>query len=185
MAAQAAIANNMANASTIGFRADRVSFDRLVLKGGGARSARAGRRGSRATPTARAGAIDPDRPRRSTWRSTAMRWIAVQAADGDGSLYPARRPVGRALGRAADRRRLPGAWAIGGPDHRAARINRSRSPATARSRSCRRAATRPAAGGRPDQAGRAPRAAETVKGLDNLLRVKGGGVLPRGSGRAR
>src|SRR5882762_5721905 len=33
MASQAAIANNMANASTIGFRADRVVFDRLSLKG--------------------------------------------------------------------------------------------------------------------------------------------------------
>ncbi|WP_066781127.1 flagellar basal body rod protein FlgF [Sphingomonas sp. CCH5-D11] len=37
MAAQAAIANNMANASTTGFRADRVVFDRIELKGGGAR----------------------------------------------------------------------------------------------------------------------------------------------------
>ncbi len=36
MAAQSAIANNMANASTIGFRADRVVFDRIDLKGGGA-----------------------------------------------------------------------------------------------------------------------------------------------------
>ncbi|TPG48260.1 flagellar basal body rod protein FlgF [Sphingomonas glacialis] len=33
LASQAAIANNMANASTIGFRADRVVFDRLSLKG--------------------------------------------------------------------------------------------------------------------------------------------------------
>ena len=32
MAAQAAIANNMANASTTGFRADRVVFDRIELK---------------------------------------------------------------------------------------------------------------------------------------------------------
>ena len=37
MQAQAAIANNMANASTTGFRADRVVFDRIELKGGGAR----------------------------------------------------------------------------------------------------------------------------------------------------
>ena len=35
MAAQAAIANNMANASTTGFRADRVVFDQIALKGGG------------------------------------------------------------------------------------------------------------------------------------------------------
>ena len=35
MAAQAAIANNMANASTIGFRAERVNFNSLLLKGAG------------------------------------------------------------------------------------------------------------------------------------------------------
>ena len=35
MAAQAAIANNMANASTIGFRAEKVNFDSLMLKGPG------------------------------------------------------------------------------------------------------------------------------------------------------
>jgi len=37
MAAQAAIANNLANATTTGFRADRIVFERLELKGGGAR----------------------------------------------------------------------------------------------------------------------------------------------------
>ena len=35
MAAQAAIANNMANVSTTGFRADRVVFDQIQLKGAG------------------------------------------------------------------------------------------------------------------------------------------------------
>jgi flagellar basal-body rod protein FlgF len=35
MAAQAAIANNMANASTIGFRAEKVNFNSLLLKGSG------------------------------------------------------------------------------------------------------------------------------------------------------
>src|SRR3546814_11428880 len=35
MAAQAAIANNMANASTTGFNADRVRFDQLYLIGQG------------------------------------------------------------------------------------------------------------------------------------------------------
>jgi flagellar basal-body rod protein FlgF len=33
MSAQASIANNIANASTIGYRADRVTFDRMVLNG--------------------------------------------------------------------------------------------------------------------------------------------------------
>lgn len=35
MAAQATIANNIANGSTIGFRAERVNFDNLLLKGPG------------------------------------------------------------------------------------------------------------------------------------------------------
>jgi len=35
MAAQAAIANNMANAATIGFRAEKVNFNSLLLKGAG------------------------------------------------------------------------------------------------------------------------------------------------------
>ena len=35
MAAQAVTANNMANVSTTGYRADRVVFDRVNLKGGG------------------------------------------------------------------------------------------------------------------------------------------------------
>ena len=43
MSAQAAIANNIANASTTGFRADRVAFQQMMLKGGRA-SNRARRR---------------------------------------------------------------------------------------------------------------------------------------------
>ena len=35
MAAQAAIANNMANASTVGFRADSFNFEQLAVKGVG------------------------------------------------------------------------------------------------------------------------------------------------------
>ena len=34
MQSQAAIANNMANVSTTGFRADRVVFDRIILSDG-------------------------------------------------------------------------------------------------------------------------------------------------------
>ena len=37
MRAQGAIANNLANISTTGYRADRVVFDRIELKGGGAK----------------------------------------------------------------------------------------------------------------------------------------------------
>ncbi|MET0374358.1 MAG: flagellar basal body rod protein FlgF [Rhizorhabdus sp.] len=83
MAAQAAIANNMANASTTGFRADRVVFDRIELKGGGARiEARA--------PTAEE-VTDADRTPgaiQQTGRPLDVAvtgrddWLAVQSADG-------------------------------------------------------------------------------------------------------
>ena len=90
MAAQAAIANNMANASTTGFRADRVVFDQIQVKGGGAKwEAR--------SPTA-SEVIDADRDpgvMQSTGRplDVAMNgrdtWLAVQAADG-GEAYTRR-----------------------------------------------------------------------------------------------
>ncbi len=83
MAAQAAIANNMANASTTGFRADRVVFDRIELKGGGRTiEARA--------PTAEE-VTDADRTPgaiQQTGRALDVAvagrddWLAVQAADG-------------------------------------------------------------------------------------------------------
>jgi len=83
MAAQAAIANNMANASTTGFRADRVVFDRITLSDGtSALSAR--------QPTAEE-VTDADRTP-STINQTGRNldvamtgndsWLAVQAADG-------------------------------------------------------------------------------------------------------
>ena len=80
MRAQAAIANNIANASTTGFRADRVDFDRMMIQGPGFDSR------TQATESV----IDADR-RAGTVVSTnrpldvAMggdAWLAVQAADG-------------------------------------------------------------------------------------------------------
>ncbi len=83
MAAQAAIANNMANASTTGFRADRDVFDRITLSDGtSALSAR--------QPTAEE-VTDADRTPgtiQQTGRNLdvaltdATSWIAVQAPDG-------------------------------------------------------------------------------------------------------
>src|SRR6478752_5238269 len=81
MSAQAAIANNIANASTTGFRADRVSFQQMMLKGGGGLESRA--------PAAEE-VTDADR-RSGTIQATGRdldiavpgtAWIAVQATDG-------------------------------------------------------------------------------------------------------
>ncbi|WP_010184708.1 flagellar basal body rod protein FlgF [Sphingomonas sp. PAMC 26605] len=80
LASQAAIANNMANASTIGFRADRVVFDRLSLQGSDFETR---------TP-ASAEVIDADR-KAGTIQQTGRpldvavasdSWLTVQATDG-------------------------------------------------------------------------------------------------------
>ena len=80
LASQAAIANNMANASTIGFRADRVVFDRLSLQGSDFDTR---------TP-ASAEVLDADRKAgamQQTGRPLDIAipgdsWLAVQATDG-------------------------------------------------------------------------------------------------------
>src|SRR6188768_2089986 len=81
MSAQATIANNIANASTIGYRADRVSFDRMVLQGGGSLDAR---------QMAAEEVNDFDRTAGNVVQTarpldvavTGEAWIAVQAQDG-------------------------------------------------------------------------------------------------------
>jgi len=82
MAAQAAIANNMANASTTGFRADRVVFDRIDLKGGGTQlEARAPTSEEVTDADRRAGAVtQTGRPLDLAVNGAA--WLAVQASDG-------------------------------------------------------------------------------------------------------
>lgn len=80
MDAQATIANNIANASTIGFRADRVNFERLLVKGDGHDS----RQPSAETVVdmdRRAGAI-VQTGRGLDVAITGDNWLAVQAADG-------------------------------------------------------------------------------------------------------
>jgi flagellar basal-body rod protein FlgF len=81
MAAQASIANNMANASTVGFRSDSFNFEQLALKGTGF--------DSRALTSEEV--VDADRkagPVVSTGRDLDVAingdaWLAVQAADGE------------------------------------------------------------------------------------------------------
>ena len=80
MAAQATIANNIANASTIGYRGERVSFDRLVLQGSGMDSRQ----------MAAEQVDDFDRTAGAIMQTgnpldiavTSDSWIAVQATDG-------------------------------------------------------------------------------------------------------
>lgn len=80
LAAQAAIANNIANASTVGYRADRVSFDQLVVSGPGF-AARQPASEEVADSDRRAGAIFQT-GRGLDIAITGNSFIAVQAKDG-------------------------------------------------------------------------------------------------------
>lgn len=81
MAAQAAIANNIANASTTGFRADRINFDSMMVTNGQQLNSR---------EMAAEAVVDADRTPgalQQTGRNldvavTGDQWIAVQASDG-------------------------------------------------------------------------------------------------------
>ena len=176
MAAQAAIANNMANVSTTGYRADRVVFDRIELKGGGSRlEARAPTSEEITDADRRAGTIQATgRPLDVAMGGDA--WLAVQAADGSeaytrrgdlsvtetgvlqtgdgfpvlGSGGPITLPPADKVAIAAD-----GSITIvprGGDPNQPQAIDRLKLAST--------------------------KGSDTVKGLDNLLRVRGGGVLP-------
>ena len=83
MAAQAVTANNMANVSTTGYRADRVVFDRVDLKGGGAFETRSPTAEEVQSSDTSPGAIQQTgRPLDVALNGTDT-WLAVQTPDGD------------------------------------------------------------------------------------------------------
>ena len=175
MQAQAAIANNIANASTTGFRADRVSFERMMLKGSPLESRQ---------PSAevvsdadrRAGAI------MSTGRSLDValvaekNWLAVQAPDGT-EAYTRRGDL--QVTESGVLQTGDGFPVMGGrgpitlPPYDSISIAADGSISIVPQ------------GGDPNQPQEIDRlkvvseqGSQTVKGLDNLLRVRGGGALP-------
>ena len=174
LASQAAIANNMANASTIGFRADRVVFDRLSLKGSAfdtrtpasAEVADADRKPGALQQTGRA--LDIAIPGDS--------WLAVQAPDGSeaytrrGDLQIAPSGVlqtgdGFPVIGAGGPITLPPLQSIKISDDGQISIV----PVGGDARNPQVIDTLKLA---------SPKGSQTVKGTDNLLYVKGGGVLP-------
>ncbi|MFD1610235.1 flagellar basal body rod protein FlgF [Sphingomonas tabacisoli] len=174
MSAQAAIANNLANGSTIGFRADTFNFEQLALKGTGFDSRAltseevvdADRKGGAVLSTGRDldVAIDGDA------------WMAVQAGDGEeaytrrGDLTIAPSGVLQTgdgfpvIGNSGPITLPPAAKVTIGPDGSVLVV--------------------PPGGDldKPQAIDRLklvdPKGSTTVKGLDNLLRVKDGGTLP-------
>ena len=175
MAAQAAIANNMANASTTGFRADRVVFDQVLLKGGGTELQARAPTGEEVTDADRnPGAVEQTGRPLDVAMNGRDTWMAVQASDGSeaytrrgdltvapsgvlqtgdgfivqGQSGPITVPPYTSLSIAAD-----GQISIvpqeGGPPQVIDKLKLANAKGT-----------------------------DTVKGLDNLLRVRGGGALP-------
>lgn len=175
MNAQATIANNIANASTIGFRADRVNFERLLVKGDG-HDSRQPSVESVVDADRRAGAIQQT-GRPLDVAITGDNWLAVQASDGS-----------EAYTRRGDLRIAPSGvletgdgfpvMGSGGPitvpPHDKIMIADDGSVSIV------------APGADPAQPPTiidklklvSDEGSKTVKGLDNLLHVRGGGVLP-------
>ncbi|MFL9840136.1 flagellar basal-body rod protein FlgF [Sphingomonas sp. ST-64] len=175
MDAQATIANNIANASTIGFRADRVNFERLMVKGDG-HDSRQPNVETVVDMDRRAGAITQT-GRGLDVAITGDNWLAVQAADGS-----------EAYTRRGDLRIAPSGvletgdgfpvMGSGGPitvpPHDKIMIAEDGTLSIV------------PPGADPSQPPQAidqiklvsDQGSTTVKGLDNLLHVRGGGALP-------
>jgi flagellar basal-body rod protein FlgF len=174
MAAQAAIANNMANASTIGFRAEKVDFDNLLLKGAGFDSRQ---------PTSeevkdfdRSGGAITSTGRNLDIAIPGDQWMGVQAADGS-EAYTRRGDLQiSATGVLETGDGFP-VMGSGGPI--------TIPPATSVSIAGDGTISIIPVGGdakNPQVIDRikfaSAKGSDTAKGLDNLVRVKGGGVLP-------
>lgn len=176
MAAQASIANNIANASTTGFRADRVAFQQMMLKGGEGLASRA--------PTAEE-VLDADR-RAGTIMSTGRdldiaipgtAWMAVQAADGT-EAYTRRGDLTITESGVLETGDGFPVMGSGGP----ITVPPAQKVMIADDGTLSIIPIDAEPGSAPQEIDRirlaSPDGSQTVKGLDNLLRVKGGGVLP-------
>ncbi|MGK6318436.1 flagellar basal-body rod protein FlgF [Sphingomonas sp. DT-204] len=176
MAAQAAIANNIANASTTGYRADRVAFETMMLKGGGGFESRAPT-GEEVRDADRSGGAIQDTGNPLDVAVTGTAWIAVQAPDGSeaytrrgdlrinasgvletGDGFPVMGSGGPITVPPADK-------VIIGEDGTLSIVPLGAEPGQA-----------------PQEIDKirlaSAEGSDTVKGLDNLLHVRGGGVLP-------
>jgi flagellar basal-body rod protein FlgF len=175
MQAQAAIANNMANSSTIGFRADRVVFDRLELKGGGAAlESRAPTLEEVTNADRTPGVIQTTGRPLDVAMAGVDTWMAVQAADGTESYTRRGDLAVSASGvlQTGDGFIVQGSSGpISLPPYRSLSIANDGSISIV-----------PLSGGEPQIIDKlklvSTKGSDTVKGLDNLLKVRGGGTLP-------
>lgn len=177
LASQAAIANNMANASTIGFRADRVIFDQLKVSNSST-FPRQPSSESNVDFDRRAGTINQTgRPLDIAINGDA--WIAVQASDGQ-EAYTRRGDLQVAASGVLETGDGLPVIGLGGPITIPPAQKVTISPEGVVSIIPQGGG---AGGGQPQVVDTiklvSDKGTKTVKGLDNLLHVDGGGVLPR------
>ena len=174
MAAQAAIANNMANASTIGFRAEKVNFNSLLLKGAGFDSRQPA--SENVTDFDRSAGAVTTTGRNLDVAIPGDQWMAVQANDGNEG-YTRRGDLNiSATGVLETGDGFP-VMGSGGPI--------TVPPATSVSIAQDGTISIIPVGGdakNPQVIDRikfaSAQGSQTVKGLDNLIHVQGGGILP-------
>ena len=174
MAAQAAIANNMANASTIGFRAEKVNFNSLLLKGAGFDSRQPA--SENVTDFDRSAGAVTTTGRNLDIAIPGDQWMAVQANDGSEG-YTRRGDLNiSATGVLETGDGFP-VMGSGGPI--------TVPPATSVSIAQDGTISIIPVGGdakNPQVIDRikfaSAQGSQTVKGLDNLIHVQGGGILP-------
>jgi len=174
MAAQAAIANNMANGSTIGFRAEKVNFDSLMLKGAGVDSRRPA--SEEVTDFDRTAGTIVTTGRNLDIAMPGDQWISVQATDGT-EAYTRRGDLQISSTGVLETGDGFPVMGSGGPI--------TIPPATSVNIAGDGTISIIPQGGdakNPQVIDRikfvSPKGSQTVKGLDNLVHVKGGGVLP-------
>ena len=175
MAAQAAIANNMANASTTGFRADRVVFDQIALKGGGTvLEARAPASEEVRDADRSPGAVQQTGRPLDVALTGNDAWLAVQAPDGS-EAYTRRGDLEVAPSGVLQTGDGFIVMGQGGPitlpPYTSLSIAGDGSISIV-----------PVSGGAPQIVDKlklaSAKGSDTVKGLDTLLHVRGGGALP-------
>jgi flagellar basal-body rod protein FlgF len=174
MAAQAAIANNMANASTIGFRAEKVNFNSLLLKGSGFDSRQPA--SENVTDFDRSAGAVTTTGRNLDVAIPGDQWMAVQANDGTEG-YTRRGDLNiSATGVLETGDGFP-VMGSGGPI--------TVPPATSVSIAQDGTISIIPVGGdakNPQVIDRikfaSAQGSQTIKGLDNLIHVQGGGILP-------
>jgi len=174
MAAQAAIANNMANASTIGFRAEKINFNSLMLKGSGFDSRQPA--SEEVTDFDRSAGAVTTTGRNLDVAIPGEQWMAVQANDGTEG-YTRRGDLNiSATGVLETGDGFP-VMGSGGPI--------TVPPATSVSIAQDGTISIVPVGGdakNPQVIDRikfaSAQGSQTVKGLDNLIHVQGGGILP-------